>query len=307
MALLRGLGTKAFRGLRNVVTDDATMLAIPGFLATMGLEYWSLRRRREDLVEIGAPTNVSNVDAPLGYETKDTLASMAMGSGMLVIGTAAMKALHPLDDWAYRHRLSSWGARRGGFAAAVLAWDFLYYWDHRWGHEHRVFWASHVNHHSSERYNLSTALRQSWSGTIMHWVFMPMLAAGFTPAQVARAGELNLLYQYWVHTETVDQLPVGVEAVMNTASHHRVHHGTNPQYLDRNYAGIFIIWDRLFGTFEPEDERVQYGLTKQLATFNPLRIASHEWASLIRDVRGARSWKERRGFMFNPPGWAPAA
>jgi sterol desaturase/sphingolipid hydroxylase (fatty acid hydroxylase superfamily) len=154
---------------------------------------------------------------------------------------------------------------------------------------------------------LSTALRQSWTGFVVHWVYFPMYALGFSTRQVARAGELNLLYQYWVHTETINRLPTVVETVMNTASHHRVHHGVEEQYLDRNYAGILIIWDRLFGTFEPEVERVHYGLTKNIDTFNPLRIAFHEWASLARDVAGADTLADRVGYALGPPGWQPTS
>ncbi len=301
--MIRAIG----RSLRSIVTDDMTMLAIPGFFATMGLEYAALRRNRDALVDIGDPTTESNVDRPLGYETRDTLASLAMGTGMLAVGVAAANVLQPLDRWLYGKRMASLGARRLGFVGAVVAWDFFYYWDHRWGHEHRLFWAAHVNHHSSQRYNLSTALRQSWTGVMMHWVFTPMFLMGFTPTQVARAGELNLLYQYWVHTEAIDKLPAAVESVFNTASHHRVHHGANPQYLDRNYAGIFIIWDRLFGSFEPEGERVRYGLTKNITSHNPVHVAYHEWAAMIRDVVGADTWRDRVGFTLGPPGWSPVA
>ena len=188
---------------------------------------------------------------------------------------------------------------------AVIAWDLAYYWSHRLSHEHRVLWAAHVNHHSSQRYNLSTALRQSWTGFIVHWVYLPLYAIGFSTRQVARAGELNLLYQYWVHTETIDRLPAAFERVMNTASHHRVHHGVNEQYLDRNYAGILILWDRLFGTFEPEGERIHYGLTKNIDTFNPVKIAAHEWISLGGDLRRATSWRDRVKHLTGPPGWQP--
>ena len=154
-------------------------------------------------------------------------------------------------------------------------------------HEVRLLWANHVTHHSSERYNLSTALRQPWSGFLMSWVFLPMPWLGIPAHHVAKAGQLNLLYQYWIHTEAIDRLPKPVEAVFNTPSHHRVHHGANPQYLDKNYGGILIVWDRLFGTFEPEVRRVKYGLTKNIHTYNPIRIGYHEFVDIARDVRCA--------------------
>jgi sterol desaturase/sphingolipid hydroxylase (fatty acid hydroxylase superfamily) len=286
------------------MAGDATMLAIPVFLGTIALEAIVLRRGRRT-VALDDPTTLSNVERPVGYEARDTATSLAMGVGMLSIGLATARVLGPLDRLIFAKRFANVGRRRFAFAGAILVWDFLYYWDHRMSHEHRIFWASHVNHHSSERYNLSTALRQPWTNIVTHGFFFPMLMAGFTPAQVARAGELNLLYQYWVHTETIDRLPRSVEYVMNTASHHRAHHGANRQYLDKNYGGILIIWDRMFGSFEPEQARVKYGLTKNIDTFNPVRVAFHEWAGIARDVAGAKSWRERWAFTFGPPGWTP--
>ena len=138
-----------------------------------------------------------------------------------------------------------------------------------------------------ERYNLSTALRQPWSGFLTSWVFVPMPLFGIPDHHVAKAGQLNLLYQYWIHTEAIDKLPAPIEAVFNTPSHHRVHHGANPQYLDKNYGGILIVWDKLFGTFEPEVRRIRYGLTKNIHTFNPPRVGYHEFVDIARDVRRA--------------------
>lgn len=293
------------------------MLAIPVFVATMALE-WALLRARPT-VEPGDPAAAgqTSVERPIGYSPKDTAASISMGLGMLVVGAVAHRALAPVSERIYRRRLAHLGGRadpatgapghtsRAAWWGALLAWDFLYYWQHRLGHERRVMWAAHVNHHSSRRYNLSTALRQSWTGEVGHWIYAPMLLAGFTPRQVARAGQLNLFYQYWVHTELVDRLPAWAEWLLSTPSHHRVHHGSNPQYLDRNYGGILIVWDRLFGTFEPERERVRYGLTTDIDTYNPVRIAFHEWAALARDVAAAPSWRQRWQHLVGPPGWQP--
>jgi hypothetical protein len=290
--------------LRKIIGGNATRAAVPIFIATMAMEYVAIRKQ-DRVVDLDYPTEASNVAAPVGYEPTDAAASIAMGFGSLVVNGLAEKVLEPFDQRYFQRRVLDLGSKRSAALTAALAWDFCYYWDHRWSHEHRVLWAAHVNHHSSEYYNLSTALRQSWSGTVVHWVFLPMLLAGFSPAQVARAGQLNLLYQYWVHTELVDRLPLGLEKVMNSASHHRVHHGSNPQYLDRNYAGIFIIWDRLFRSFEPEGDRVRYGLTKNITTRNPLRIAAHEWSALFNDVRHASSWRDRARHLVGPPGWQP--
>jgi sterol desaturase/sphingolipid hydroxylase (fatty acid hydroxylase superfamily) len=187
---------------------------------------------------------------------------------------------------------------------AIAAWDFIYYWNHRFQHESRWLWAIHVVHHSSEHYNLSTALRQPVGAILGAFVPVGALSLlGFRPELIETAGQINLLYQYWIHTETIPKLG-RFEEVFNTASHHRVHHGTNRQYLDRNHGSILIIWDRLFGTFECEDEPVIYGLTKNINTFNPLRVATHEYADILRDVARSDTWSDRLGFAFRGPGWA---
>ena len=189
------------------------------------------------------------------------------------------------------------------FAAALLAVDFAYYWFHRLHHEVRVLWASHVPHHSSQHYNLSTALRQSWTPFTGLPFYLP-LALLFSPAQIATAYGINLLYQFWIHTELIDRLGP-LEWVFNTPSHHRVHHGANVQYLDRNYAGILIVWDRWFGSFEPEAERVRYGLTKNITSFNPVYAAFHEFVAVFRDALTAPSLRDAIGYLLQPPGWKP--
>lgn len=187
---------------------------------------------------------------------------------------------------------------------AIVGWDFIYYWNHRFMHETRWLWAIHVVHHSSEHYNLSTALRQPVLDVFGMFVpYGALSALGFRPDTIETARGVNLLYQYWIHTETIGKLGP-VEEVFNTASHHRVHHGSNRQYLDRNHGSIFIIWDRLFGTFEREDEPVKYGLTKNIDTYNPLTIATHEHADILRDVAASTTWKDRLQFVFRGPGWA---
>ena len=191
-------------------------------------------------------------------------------------------------------------------AAAVIGWDFLYYWNHRLEHEHRALWAVHVVHHSSEHYNLSTALRQPVFETFdMSVPYGLMSLFGIHPVLIEQARGINLLYQYWVHTEAIRTIGPA-ESVMNTASHHRVHHGRNRQYLDRNHGSIFIIWDKLFGTFEPERERVRYGLTKNINTLDPVQVATHEHRAMLRDVANARSWRNRIGHLVRGPGWQPA-
>lgn len=198
------------------------------------------------------------------------------------------------------------GSGPWAYAIAIVGWDLLYYWNHRLSHESRWLWAVHVVHHSSERYNFATALRQPIAEALTVYVpYGALSLLGVRPGIVKNARSINLMYQFWVHTEAIRSIGP-LEKLFNSPSHHRVHHGSNRTYLDRNHGGILILWDRLFGTFEPEQERVVYGLTTNLDTFNPLRIATHEWTSIARDVFRARTWRDRFGFLLRGPGWAGA-
>ncbi|HTJ44067.1 MAG TPA: sterol desaturase family protein [Kofleriaceae bacterium] len=268
------------------------LASIPAFLISIGIELVWARAHRTD-------ENVA------GYEAKDTWASLAMGLGNVgisaltkIVTIAALTAL-------YEYRAFDLAEKWWAWVVLLFAEDLCYYAFHRASHEVRFLWAAHVNHHSSRKYNLSTALRQSWTTPITGPIFwMPLALVGFTPAMVMTAQAWSLLYQFWLHTESVRTLGP-LEAIMNTPSHHRVHHGSNVEYLDRNHAGIFIIWDRLFGTFEPERAKVEYGLTTNIETYNPLKIASHEWIAIARDVRRARRVRDKLGYIFMPPGWSP--
>ncbi len=261
--------------------------AIPFFLLTLALEARAL----------GGRPGVA------GYERRDSAASLAMGVGNVLISAAAKTAVVPFYFWIHRYALFEIEPSVGAFLVLFVAEDFCYYWFHRVHHESRFFWAAHVNHHSSRHYNLSTALRQSWTTPVTGPLFWaPLALLGFAPEMIAIAQGVSLLYQYWLHTELIGRLGP-FEWIFNTPSHHRVHHGRNPQYLDRNYAGILIVWDRLFGSFEPEREAVDYGLTHQLESFNPIVIAFHEWRSIARDLLRARSLREALGLVFLAPGW----
>ena len=295
--LLRG-------SLAQVVEVDLITPAIPVFALLMVLEAYVLHRERKlDLLE-------EEVEARgglhAGFELKDTLASLSMGLGSLVV-PVVITSLLGLGGY-----LLLWNLTPLDLGTGVLAWtvallgkDLGYYAFHRASHENRFLWAAHVVHHSSQRYNLSTALRQSWT-PLTSWVFYaPLVLLGVNPVILIMAGSINLLYQFWIHTEAIDRLPVPLELVLNTPSHHRVHHGANPQYLDRNYGGMLIVWDRWFGTFEPEVEPVRYGLTSDIDTYNPLRIATHEYADLLRQMRTDTSWRTRAGRLWHGPGWEP--
>ncbi len=243
------------------------------------------------------------------YEARDALTSLLMGAGNVAAGLVFGFIAWGFFNWVWQFRLFDLGTAWWVVALCFVLDDLRYYWVHRFGHRVRWVWASHVNHHSSQHYNLTTALRQTWTGTftLMMVVRVPLLLLGFHPAMVIFVGGLNLIYQFWIHTEAINRMPRWFEAVMNTPSHHRVHHGRNPKYLDANYAGVFIIWDKLFGTFVPEDdsEPVEYGLVRNLGTFNLLRVAFHEWIALFRDIlRPGLTLKQRLAYALAPPGWS---
>ncbi len=264
--------------------------AVPFFILLMLLEViWAHRR------------------APRSYEPRDTLTSLALGLGSTVAGALVAGLIAGWAVLLYQFRITSIGWQWWAWIACFALDDFNYYWAHRTGHRIRWFWASHVNHHSSQHYNLSTALRQTWSGfPALSFVFRlwPLLL-GFHPTMIFTCGAINLIYQFWIHTEAIGRLPRWFESVLNTPSHHRVHHATNPVYLDRNYAGVFIIWDRLFGSFQPElgSETIRYGIVKQLGSFNLLWSAFHEWIGIARDVWTA-PWAHKLGYVWRAPGWS---
>ncbi|MCI4646033.1 MAG: sterol desaturase family protein [Hyphomonadaceae bacterium] len=244
------------------------------------------------------------------YETADALTSMAMGIGNVVVNALTATATLWLMMLAWPYRIFEMPVTWWSFILVFVLYDLVYYWKHRLAHRMRWFWAEHITHHSSEHYNLTTALRQPWFGpfTMLIALGWPMVILGFHPLYIFFAGGLNLVYQFWIHTEMVARMPRWFEAVMNTPSHHRVHHATNPRYLDRNYAGVFIIWDKLFGTFEAErdDEPCVYGIVKPLESYNPVVVAYHGMAGLFldcwRDGFRPLTWVKR---FINPPGWSP--
>jgi sterol desaturase/sphingolipid hydroxylase (fatty acid hydroxylase superfamily) len=242
------------------------------------------------------------------YDAADAAASLSMGLGNravgLVTGFIKLGVFYGVAQFALFDIPWAWWS----LLLCFLGEDLAYYWFHRVAHERRWFWASHVVHHTSQHYNLTTALRQTWTGDVsLSFVFwLPLILVGFPVEMVILFSAISLVYQFWIHTETIGRLGL-IEWVFNTPSHHRVHHGTEPYYLDRNYAGVLIIWDRLFGTFEEEDERPTYGVLSNLGTLNPFRIAFHEWVGIARDVAQARSLAEVWGYVMGPPGWRPDA
>jgi len=242
------------------------------------------------------------------YDLRDTLANVAMSVGSIFFWGMYSGIFMTAVWFAYHHRLADVPFSAWSFAVAFLLEDLRYYLWHRISHRSRWFWASHVIHHSSQHFNLSTNLRQSWTSQFSGLILMnvPMAFVGFHPSTVALAFTVNLLYQFWIHTETIDKMPRWFEWLLNTPSHHRVHHANNARYLDANYAGVFMIWDRLFGTFVPEqaEEPPRYGIVKNLGTVNPIRIALHEYVGITRDLaRRGLTLRQRLGYLFGPPGW----
>ncbi|QTD55393.1 sterol desaturase family protein [Parasphingorhabdus cellanae] len=271
-----------------------TLWAIPFFVATVAGEWlWSRKNRH------------------IRYETKDAMTSLLLGTGSLVAGVLTGGMVLALSLWVYEYRLFDfaigWPHALWLIPLAFMLDDLAYYWFHRTAHRVRWFWAAHVIHHSSQHYNLTTALRQTWTGFFaLSFIFrMPLFFLGFPPALIFFLAGVNLVYQYWIHTEAIDRMPRWFEAVMNTPSHHRVHHATNPRYLDRNYAGVFIIWDKMFGTFEPEtaEEKIQYGIIKNLNSYNVLWAAFHEWIGIFKDLWSA-PWRYKLNYLIKPPGWS---
>ncbi len=268
---------------------DLILYAIPFFILTLIIEIF-----------------VTNKKKMASYEFKDAVASISMGLGNVFLGIfAKVLVLAALTYLYINFRFFTIPFTWWAWVLILFAEDFLYYWFHRISHENRFFWASHVIHHSSKKYNLSTALRQTWSGSFISFIFwLPLALLGFHPIMILAQMSISLIYQYWIHTELIDKLPKWFEAVFNTPSHHRVHHATNPQYLDRNHAGIFIIWDKIFGTFEPEIEKPVYGLINNIDTYNPVKIAFIEWVSLFKDVFTSKtSFLNKLNYFIKPPGW----
>ncbi|HEU4561769.1 MAG TPA: sterol desaturase family protein [Longimicrobium sp.] len=200
------------------------------------------------------------------------------------------------------------GAELASWVVVFVLVDFCYYWSHRLSHEINLLWAGHVVHHSSEEYNLAVALRQSSLHGMFTWIFyVPLALAGVPGEMFVSCYALNLLYQFWIHTRAVGRMGRVSEWVLNTPSHHRVHHGRNPKYLDRNHAGVLIVWDRLFGTFQAEEEEPVYGITTPLRSWNPLWANVHGFVDIARNVARARGWRDRWRFAFGAPGWRPTA
>jgi sterol desaturase/sphingolipid hydroxylase (fatty acid hydroxylase superfamily) len=277
--------------------DKILLYTIPIYLVAIIVEYFFIQKK-----------------IPQTYQTKDTLSSIAMGSGFLILSGLSnlfvIRIFIFLNEYSFFNIPRAWS---GIFSGEKTVWwvfilllfldDFCYYWFHRISHKCRFFWCAHETHHSSEYYNFGTALRQSWIGSPITWIFWaPLSILGFHPEDILFQSSLNLFYQFWIHTKFTKSLGI-FDYVMNTPSHHRVHHGTNIPYLDRNYAGVFIIWDRIFKTFTPETKEPRYGVLHPLNSYNPIIIGFHMIKELNHDLKRSNKWKDKIRYLFYPPGW----
>jgi alkylglycerol monooxygenase len=240
------------------------------------------------------------------YRFNDAIANLGIGIGEQVISVFSRAVMLMLYEFVYQYRLFSLPSNIFTGILLLFLFDFIFYWAHRFGHVVNLGWGGHIVHHSSEEYNLTVALRQPWFFSMMTFVlFLPIAFLGFSPMLLLIVSGIDILYQFWIHTQFVPKLGF-LEWFLNTPSHHRVHHGRNPQYIDKNYGGIFIIYDRLFGTFEEEKEEVVYGITTPLNSWNPSWANIHYYIDLWKQTRQMKTLKDKFLVWFKPPGWQPA-
>ncbi|CAA0155651.1 Sterol desaturase family protein [Tenacibaculum maritimum] len=279
--------------IQELAKDNLAIVALPVFFIAIVLEVIVDRKHHLDL-----------------YYGKDTFVSLLM-----MIFSAVIEFIPKIVAFIAFFYMYEASPLKGIMGRQWWAWillffadDFSYYWFHRLNHQVRLFWAGHIPHHSSVKMNFGTALRQGVGERIhkfFFWLWIPLL--GFDPLMIFTMMGVSLIYQFWVHTEMVDKLPRFVEYVFNTPSHHRVHHASNIRYLDCNHAGVLIIWDRIFGTFSEELKALDkpiYGLTVNIETYNPIKVATHEYQAIIKDVLRAEKWSDKLNYIFNAPGWS---
>lgn len=235
------------------------------------------------------------------YDKKDFFAAATIG--LVNVGISALLKVIIFGAVLFFWNLVPWKipATWWSFIPCFILLDLARYWAHRVAHEQRFWWATHVTHHNSEKYNFSVSFRLSWTQHIKFIFFIPVIMVGFDPFVFFICHQVAVLYQFWIHTEYIKKLPAPIEYIFTTPSHHRVHHASDEQYLDKNYGSTFIIWDRIFGTFAEEKERPHYGITKPVKSYNPIYLVFHEWADIMRDVKKARSVKEAMRILFSPP------
>lgn len=267
--------------------DHYIVYAIPFFFLTIGIELWVGYRRRKKY-----------------YDFSDAITNLNIGIGQQSIGLVITMLLLWLYDLVYKNTALVHLPENNALVwiGTLIVFDCIYYWAHRWGHEWNVMWGAHIVHHQSKEYNLSVALRQSWFHSLLSfWMFLPLAVAGVPTPVLAAVSGFVTLFQYWIHTKAIRKMPRWFEFIFNTPSHHRVHHATNPQYLDKNYAAVFIFWDRLFGTFEPEVEEPKYGITAPYTSLEPVHANFHFYSEIMEGARREKSWWRKLTIFFRGP------
>jgi sterol desaturase/sphingolipid hydroxylase (fatty acid hydroxylase superfamily) len=273
-----------YQDVINLNLPNIILYAAPIMIGLVLLEWWLTHRKKLDY-----------------YNTKDTLAATFIG--LINVGMSAAIKIATFGIIIFFFNLVPWTIPHTWWAYVLcLFWiDFWRYWAHRIAHENRFWWATHVTHHNSQKYNWSVSFRLSWTQHIKIIFFIPVVLAGFDPVVFFICHQIEVLYQFWIHTEYIKKLPAPIEFFFTTPSHHRVHHATNEKYLDKNYGSTFIIWDRIFGTFQLEEEKPSYGLTEQVNSYNPITLNFHEWVDIMKDVKKAKSFKEGYRLVFGRP------
>ena len=270
------------------------ILSIPIFFILIGIELVVERFSHKELYNL--PDAIANISCGITSQLSGLFLRI-FGIGIYVVLFENFALLH-LDDVAR----STWWY----WVSLILLVDLAYYWAHRMSHEVNLFWGGHVVHHQSEEYNLSVALRQSSLQVV--WTFgfsLPIAFLGFDPVHFTLISAFNTLYQFWIHTETINKLPKWFEFIFNTPSHHRVHHGRDPKYIDKNHAGSLIIWDRMFGTFQAEEEKPTYGITKPINSWNAVFANVSHYVEMGKDIKQIPSWGDKVKYIFMKPGWFP--
>jgi len=283
-------------------SQNPVLFAAPFFLLSIAIELAALRW-------LDPEQSIEPARGPVlkGYLAKDARTSILMGLGSVVFLTL-FKIGTFFGFVAVSVYLAPWHLRTGTWwywVLLMLTLDLAFYLHHRFVHRVRIGWAAHQAHHSSEYFNFGTALRQKWNPWTEALFWLPLPLLGFAPWTLYVAFSFNLIYQFFTHTEVIGKLWWPIEFVLNTPSHHRVHHGSDAIYLDKNFAGMLIIWDRMFGSFQPEIHRPTYGLTKQVDTYNLLALQYGDYAQMFRDVRRAATVRDKLGYVLGPPGWEP--
>lgn len=267
----------------------STVIAIPIFLIFILIEFFLTRKNHPEYFRLN--DSLSNLNVGVSH-----LLFKLLTTGLMLGAYVWVK-----DHFAILHLKGIWA-----YLIVFILFDFCFYWAHRYGHEMNIFWGAHVVHHQSEEYNLTVALRQSWIHSFLAFIFfLPIAFLGVDVLTLGIVASVNSFYQFWIHTKAIDRMPKWFEAIFNAPAHHRVHHGRNPKYIDKNHAGVFIIWDKLFGTFQDEEETPTYGITTPLNSWNPAWANIHYYVELYERSKRLKTVNEKLKLIFAKPGWQP--